>query len=170
MATRNTTGSGKTKKFFLSLPRNHLWWWGGEGIKNIFSKVDFGEEKKIFPVLLPKSCVKNRFLFSFRRERLKAESDHFEDHEVVRVEYLVFKKSPVASPLAKTETNKDSYFCLMRKTQLGGGTETIYLEVSHRILKTLQNETGERLIFPVFDYHYQEPVFGDRAFLSQALL
>lgn len=88
------------------------------------------------------------------------------DHEVVRVEYLVFKKSPVASSLSRQSSEEGSYFCLMQKSQLGGGSETIYLEVSSRILGTLQNETAERLIFPVFDYHSQEPAF-DHDFIEE---
>jgi len=105
--------------------------------------------------------------FCYRRERFKEQSDFFEDYEVLKVEYLVFKKSSVSSPLVcQQQPKEDSYFCLLQKSQLGGGSETIYLEVSHRLLKTLQNETGERLIFPVFDYHSQEPAF-DHALLER---
>ena len=90
-----------------------------------------------------------------RRERLKPVSDYRPDLEVLKSEYLVFKKSPLPSPAALP--GADSYFCLLSPAFLESGK--LYLEVSHHVLKTLEPETAQKIVFAVHDFADYSPYY-----------
>ena len=95
-------------------------------------------------------------LFS-RRERLKETSRLRPDLEILKSDYMVFKRLPLISPLASKKT--DSYFCMLQPSKSAHGESgLVYLEVPVRVLLDLEPGLAKNIGFPVCDFHEFTPI------------
>jgi len=92
-----------------------------------------------------------------RRERLKETSRLRPDLEILKSDYMVFKRLPLISPLASKKT--DSYFCMLQPSKSAHGESgLVYLEVPVRVLLDLEPGLAKNIGFPVCDFHEFTPI------------